>query len=189
MQPSIKSVSSSERGLPESHAAANVHFHKLRTALSKARTRAAQAQKDARLVVNAIRSQMRSLVPRIEYIRFHKLDQFLRFGKMVEVRPDQTLEPNRRTNARIRDTQLLQKNLPWVTVVDCHLFLEGWNRGYEFAQESHISDSCIQSTDTHAASPIAVPPAERESYDSDLESGQISSGTPATIEGVARKLK
>jgi hypothetical protein len=191
MQPPNDPSSSTIHAFPQSRASKNVHFCRLMAALLNAQTRAVKAHTYARLAVDAIRSDLRSLVPRIRYTRFHKLDQFLRFGKMVEVQPDQTLAPNKRTHARIRDTQLLQKNLPWVTAVDCHLYLEGWNRGYEFARECHTSDSCIQSTETHLASPPVASPSARESYDCDLERGHIhiSSVTPAAPAGVQDKLK
>ncbi len=76
--------------------------------------------------------ELRSLPRRIQFLRQNNLDHVLLFGRMFEVGPPQYLRANKRTSARIADTRSLEENLPWVTVVDRFLFLEGWTRGYEY---------------------------------------------------------
>jgi hypothetical protein len=138
------------------------------------------------LAANAIRYAIDSLVPRIRYTQSNKLDQYLRFGKMVAVLPNQTLVPNKLTHARIRDTQLSQKNLPWVSVVDWHLFLEGWAQGCEFGLANHNHDSCSSLTDKHVIGSSSVEPPKQLNG---LSSDQTSSTNPAAIAGVTRKLE
>jgi hypothetical protein len=186
MQQTVKAAASRVVAPAESQSSANAHFRRLGEALSNVYTRASQAFAFLHLAVDATRSEIRSLVPRIGYIRSYKLDQFLRFGKMVEVRPDQSLAPNRRTHARIRDTQLLQQNLPWVTVVDCHLFLEGWNKGYEFGIAHH--NSCTQAEDIRVVDSSAGSPSDQKSQDMTRPIGQISTETAAAIAGVSHKV-
>ena len=73
-------------------------------------------------------SEVRSLPRRISFLHSKNLNHVLIFGKMFEAGPNQSLLPNRCTNARIEDTRSLEETLPWTTVVDHFLFLEGWSR-------------------------------------------------------------
>jgi len=57
--------------------------------------------------------------------------------------------PNKRTNTRSRDIQLLLETYPWATMADLHLFLLGWNKGEEFAGRGSGSEY-FRSTQTGA---------------------------------------
>jgi hypothetical protein len=171
---------------PQSTSAENGHFHTVKSWKEILDIRVEKFFVHVALTANAIWYAINSLVPRIRYIQSNKLDQYLRFGKEVEVRPDQTLAPNKRTHARIRDTQLLQKNLPWVSMVDCHLFLEGWTQGCEFGLHNHNHDFCSPLSDKYG---IGSSSPEPPSQFSNLSNDQTSSTNPAAIAGVTHKLE
>jgi hypothetical protein len=94
--------------------------------------------------------ELRSLPQRIVFLQQNNLDRVLLFGKMFEAGRTQPPLPNKRTNARIADTQSLKERLPWTTVVDHFLFLEGWSRGYEQKsndpRHADVPGSCTQQT-------------------------------------------
>jgi hypothetical protein len=127
--------------------------------------------------------EVRSLPQRIEYLRRNSLDRVLLFGKMFEAGPTGLLQRNKRTSARIADTRSLKERLPWTTVVDCSLFLEGWSRGYEYGSDAlaHAAcDSCTQQTQTLPSS------APSCAQDMSAVSGHTSEVSPAAIAGVTR---
>jgi hypothetical protein len=105
---------------------------------------------------------------------------------MFEAGPPGFLLPNKRTNARIVDIRSLEERLPWTTVVDRYLFLEGWSKGYEYgssvpARASYGSDT--RQTQTLPSSSSPSPQTQNTSAASD----HISEAMPAAIAGVTRK--
>ena len=99
------------------------------------------------LYKNVFASEIRSLVPRILFRMQRKLDgRGIEFGFALQSRPNGHLELNTRTHSRIRDTQSLLANYPWATLVDLHLFLEGWDKGEKSGTEV-MSSSCRPQTE------------------------------------------
>jgi len=183
----MQSLKRTLSGLSHPNSLTNVHSRRLRVALWRVRTGARQIRAWSNQLACAIWSELRSLPSRIALLRSNKLDQVLVFGKAFEVRPGQLPLPNRCTHARIRDTRLLQETLPWVTVVDRFLFLEGWNRGFEFGRSYDTSDLGTEQMRTPTLFPSS--PAlinDAGSRHSNLSSNQASSNTPAVIAGVTR---
>jgi hypothetical protein len=92
-------------------------------------------------LANAIWCEIRSLVPRIQLLKYRQLDQVLLLGKAFEYGPNRLPVPNNRTSARIADISLLEERYPWATAVDCLIFLEGWSRGSQYEKSLSNSDS------------------------------------------------
>jgi hypothetical protein len=98
-------------------------------------------QRVLRHLVYAIWSESRTLVPRMKLAKSMRSGNlYLRFGRMDVSRPNEPLQPNARTNACISDTQLLMGKLPWVSAVELHFFLLGWDKGEQFLERK--KDSC-----------------------------------------------
>ena len=82
----------------------------------------------------ALVSEICSLPGRIQFRLARRLDQTgVDFGTPWKRHPNEHLEPNTRTHARIRDTQCMLAKYPWATPVDLEIFLVGWDRGAEWA--------------------------------------------------------
>jgi hypothetical protein len=128
--------------------------------------------------------EIRSLPRRTLFLWQNNLHRILLFGKMFESGPTQSLLPNKRTNARIADTQSLRANLPWTTVVDHFLFLEGWSRGYEYGSSapSDAAPALGSGTQQMHISP-SVSPASQEMI---AMGGHTSEVTPVATAGVTR---
>jgi len=170
--------------------ARNARSGKLAAVLWRTRTRVGRTLAWLHRLAYAIWSELRSLPPRIAFLRSNRLDQVLTFGKAFEVRPGQRPLPNRCTHARILDTRSLQETLRWVTVVDRYLFLEGWSRGFEFGRSYDTSDLGTGQTQTPTLLPSSCALTDDAgSCHSNLSSDQPSIDTPAAIAGVTRKLE
>jgi hypothetical protein len=93
--------------------------------------------------LHAIWLEIRSLSPRISLLRSMMSGKScLRVGYVWEIHPTQPLQPNRRTNTCIRDIALLEEKVPWVSPVELHFFLLGWNMGEKWCRS--IADSCSE---------------------------------------------
>ncbi len=174
--------------LPRS--ATNVRSGKLMVALWRVRTGARRTLAWSSQLACAIWSELRTLPSRIALLRSNRLDQVLVFGKAFELHQGQPPPPNRCTHARIQDTQSLRETLPWVTVVDRFLFLEGWNRGFEFGRSYDTAGRGTEQTQTPILfpSPSALTSEARPCH-SNPASDQTSSETPPVIAGLTRKLE
>lgn len=84
--------------------------------------------------------KIRILPRRIGFQQQDNLHLSFLFVKIFESGPTQSLLPNRRTSARIADTRSLKEKIPWTTVVDHLLFLEGWSRRNEYGSRTHLND-------------------------------------------------
>jgi hypothetical protein len=72
-----------------------------------------------------------SLPRRIGMIRATKMYLYgVRFGRLQENQRHR--HSNERTLACIRDTQRITQSRPWATLMDRHLFVEGWQSGVEW---------------------------------------------------------
>jgi hypothetical protein len=86
-----------------------------------------------RRVALAIWLQLRSFPSRIVFLRSKRLDQGLAYGPLFDpLQQSDVLD--KRTHARILDTQSLKENMKWMTPLECWVFLEGWTRGEEYGR-------------------------------------------------------
>jgi hypothetical protein len=82
-------------------------------------------------------SKSRSFAPRIALLRSMMSGEiFLQFGPEWENHPTGPLQPNKRTTARIRGTQLLEERVQWVLCVELHFFLLGWSMGEKWCSST-----------------------------------------------------
>jgi hypothetical protein len=92
---------------------------------------------------HAIWLEIRTAVPRTRLLKSMMSGKAcLLFGKVWERHSTRLLQPNTRTSARIRDTQLLMEKFPWASVAEIQFFLEGWNMREKSCKR--IEDSCRQ---------------------------------------------
>jgi len=74
-------------------------------------------------------------------------------GQAFELSPSEHLVPCIRTRCRIQDKRAMFEMYPWASPVDLMFFLEGWDKGVEFAHrlacnELTVPDSPIDSSHT-----------------------------------------
>lgn len=80
-------------------------------------------------------------------------------GPAYQTSPNGHLVPCTRTRARIRDTQSMLSSRPWASPVDLQTFLEGWDKGAEWASAAaRNSGSCMESRDTETSRSPLEPP-------------------------------
>ena len=106
--------------------------------------------------VRTIWLEIRSLLPRIQASKSKMLVEGLQVGNSLE--RDRAGNPilSKSTNARIHDIRLLGQANPWLSPMDCWLFLQGWEKGSEWAvRQSRHPDSCskLQATDATSGQP------------------------------------
>jgi hypothetical protein len=88
------------------------------------------------LYIHTLLSEFRTVLQRTEFRLKKRLDQNgVDLGAHYRMRPNGHLEPNTRTQNRIRDTRYLLSKHPWATLVDLQIFLEGWDKGAESRSE------------------------------------------------------
>jgi hypothetical protein len=76
--------------------------------------------------------ELRSFSHRIRLLRSLDGICHLEMGRSFEPTCHGHLARNKRTHSRSRDTQKLLEDCPWLSTLDCHLFLLGWDAGEEF---------------------------------------------------------
>jgi hypothetical protein len=89
--------------------------------------------------------EMRSFSARIRFLRERKLYRYGTFlGPTWERLSKQRIRRCTRTIARMKDMQWLVSMYPGATLVDRHLFLEGWNKGEQFHAQ-FLDNHCCRS--------------------------------------------
>jgi len=68
--------------------------------------------------------------------------RYVEVGQGWEMSPSGHLVVCTRTRARTNDIQRMLSSRPWASLVDLHLFLEGWDKGEKWASPKHSLDSC-----------------------------------------------
>lgn len=81
--------------------------------------------------VRALLSELRSFRHRIVLLWRRGNTRPLNMGLAYQATDGGSLVPNRRTQSRIRDTQRLLSESRFLSLEDCHLFLCGWDAGWE----------------------------------------------------------
>jgi len=80
------------------------------------------------------------------------------FGRALTETPDKRLEPNIRTDARTKHTQMLWAKYPWVDTVDMRMFLMGFDAGEQWRDRSpHVQDHIEADTSNEIPLPSSKP--------------------------------
>jgi len=91
-------------------------------------------------------SEIRSLIGHIE--TRNRKNFVVDLGPALQTPPSGHLVPCTRTRARIRDIRPMLSSRPWASLVDLQTFLEGWDKGAEWAgAESRNSETCREPLD------------------------------------------
>jgi len=88
-----------------------------------------------RQVERELLSESRSFCGRIGVVR-----EEMRYVEVWETSPSGHFAAC--TRARTNDIQQMLSSRPWASLVDLHLFLEGWDKGEKWAFQEHSLDSC-----------------------------------------------
>lgn len=94
------------------------------------------------LYKNIFVSEVRNLLPRIRYRMSKKtFGGGIELGNLFRMSSEGYLEPNTRTQSRIRSTQCMLSNHAWATPTEIEIFLTGWDDGAKWAYED-FHNSC-----------------------------------------------
>ena len=117
-------------------------------ALQKVRVSLFHLRRDPSRLVYATWLVVRNLVGRIVFLRSMIAGQrLLEVGPVLEPGTTQHLLPNTRTSAHSRDIQRVREIHSWADGADLYLFLQGWNKGEEFAVQGFgRTSSCNEQT-------------------------------------------
>lgn len=115
------------------------------------------------------------------YTKTLRAKKWTDLGPWYEVLPCGCLVPNERTNARSAGTIELKSRYPWANTVECLMFLEGFDKGEQFALGNLSKSKQVSSSTSHpercisqAKDPITIDMLKRQWYKSQYESPRHS---------------
>lgn len=105
------------------------------------------------------------------YIKTLRAKRWTDLGPWYDVLPCGCLVPNERTIARSLGMKELKSRYPWASTVECSMFLEGFDKGEQFALHTWSKPKQVSSSTSHSERcNLQVDMLKRQWYKSQYES-------------------